>query len=282
MSLRSLAVISALWLPVLGLSCARMGPPPGGPVDTERPRVAVVVPAPDSTGVGTDAEIEIVFSEKVNKQDAERLVKLSPPAGRLYFRWKGARVRVRPEPGLRQEMTYRLRVEPGLTDLHRVKNDSAFTSYFATGLHFSPGRIEGTVSCRDTLVADALLYAAAVEDTTLVFETASDSAGRYFFAYLPYGQYRLSAFRDRNRNGRYDYTREEGADSLADLIFDPLKINFRLELGDTTAPFPGSVSTPDSLTVELVFDDMLDSLRGISGAAFELRTPDSLGREMAV
>ena len=275
---KSLMAVPGLLLLLLGGSCARMGAPPGGPEDTEPPRVAMVMPAPDSTGIPADAEIEIAFSEKVKKPEAERLIDLSPPAGRLYFKWKANRVRIRSQRRFRQNLTYRLTIQPGLTDLHRVRNDSSFTSYFATGRHFAPGRIEGTVSYKDTLMAQALLFAVSIEDTTLVFDTETDSAGSYLFPYLPYGEYRLRAFRDKNRNAAFDYTREEGADSLVSLIFDPLKINFQLVLADTTAPFIGSVSTPDSLTVALTFDDPLDSARGIDEAEIVLRTPDSLGR----
>ena len=240
------------------------------------------MPSPDSTGVSPDAEIEITFSEKVKKQEAERLIEISPPAGRLYYKWKGNRVSVRPEHRLRDNMTYRLTVKPGLVDLHRVKMDTVFFCYFATGAHFSPGRIEGTVSYRDTLAKEALVFATSLEDTTLIFNSSTDSAGKYILPYLPYGEYRLDVFQDRNRNERFDYTREEGADSLINLVFDPLKIDFRLVLGDTTAPFPRAVSTPDSVTVVLAFDDMLDSVRGISEAEIVIRTPDSLGNIVAV
>ena len=279
---RNSVVVHGLIVLVLGGSCARMGTPPGGPEDTEPPRVVTVVPAPDSTGVQAEAEIEITFSEKVRKLEAERLISLSPSAGRLYFKWKGNRIRLRPEDRFRQNLTYRLTIEPGLTDLHRVRNDSSFTSYFSTGRHFAPGRIEGTVFYRDTLVVEALVYATSLADTALVFDSRTDSAGSYLFPYLPYGEYRLMAFRDRDRNERFNYTREEGADSLVNLIFDPLKINFQLVLADTTAPFLGSVSTPDSLTVVLAFDDMLDSARGIAEAEIVLRTPDSLGQAVGI
>ncbi|MEA2062328.1 MAG: Ig-like domain-containing protein, partial [Gemmatimonadota bacterium] len=122
MALKKSVAIYLMATLALAAACARMGAPPGGPVDTEPPRVAAVCPAPDSTGVAPGAGIEITFSEKVSKQVAEKLISLSPPAGRLFFKWKGSRVRIGPESGLREDITYRLMVGPGLTDLHRVKN----------------------------------------------------------------------------------------------------------------------------------------------------------------
>lgn len=273
-------VFAAVFL--LVSSCARMGPPPGGPEDTEPPRVESITPAQDSTGVALDTEIELVFSEKVRREQAEPLVKLNPEAGRLYFKWDGRAVRVRTEQNFRPAITYRLIVEPGLVDLHRVKSEQRFESYFSTGKAFSPGRISGTVQVRDSLVVGGRLRAVAQQDTTLVFTSGSDSSGAYLLPYLPLGSYRVEAFRDLNRNNRFDYTREEGADTLAELVFEPLTINFTLQLADTTAPVLKSVETPDSLTLVLVFDDRCDTARGIAGAEFELRTPDSLGTELAV
>ncbi|HUU27269.1 MAG TPA: Ig-like domain-containing protein [archaeon] len=269
-------------LVIFPISCARMAVPPGGPEDIEPPRVASVTPATDSTGVAVDTKLKIEFTEKVRKEQVERLVKLSPSAGRLFFKWDGRRLQVKPERPLRYEITYSLCVQPGLTDLHRVKSAERFISYFSTGSTFSPGRIEGQVSWRDSLMAGAVLFASSLGDTSLVFDTETDSTGKYLFPYLPLGTYRLLTFRDLNRNSQLDFTREAGADSVVDLIFEPLKINFQLVLADTTPPFLGSVLTPDSVTVILAFDDLLDSVRGIAEAAFELKTPDSLGAGLAI
>ena len=273
-------VFAAVFL--LVSSCARMGPPPGGLEDIEPPQVETVSPAADSTGVALDTELELVFSEKVRREQAGPLVNLSPEAGKLYFKWDGRAVRVRTENKLRPDVTYRLVVRPGLTDLHRVKSEKSFESFFSTGETFSPGRISGTVQVRDSVVIGGRLRAVAQEDTSLVFTSESDSSGAYLLPYLPPGSYRLEAFRDLNRNSRFDFTREEGADTLIDLVFEPLAIDFTLQLADTTAPVLKSVETPDSLTLVLVFDDKCLAVGGIAAAGFQLRTPDSLGAQLAV
>jgi len=53
-------------------------------------------------------------------------------------------------------------------------------------------------------------------------------------------------------------------------------------VADTTAPLLRAVETPDSLTVVLVFDDLLDSTRAVAEAVFKLKTPDSLGTPLAI
>ena len=267
---------------ILLASCARLGPPPGGLEDKEPPAVISFIPAADTTGVPLETAIGVAFSENVQRQSAEPLIKLSPEAGRLFFKWKDKSVGIRPALPLRPHITYRLSVAPGLTDMHRVQSHKTYESYFSTGLMFSPGKIGGTVRIEDSLGIGVVLKVIAAEDTSLVFQTASDSSGLYRFPYLPLGDYRLEAFRDLNRNGRLDFTREEGWDTLVKLELEPLKLDLALLLADTTAPLLKAVETPDSLTIVLEFDDRCDTVRGLSGAVFTLRTPDSLGAALEI
>ncbi len=264
----------------LAVSCARMGAPSGGLPDTEPPAVAEFIPAADSTGVAVDAPLAVIFSEEIRREQIEKLVSLSPPAGRLRFEWEGRRLGLRTAGELRPGVTYRLTVDPGVTDLHGVKSTRRFTGYFSTGITFSPGRLAGTVTHRDSLAIGALLFAAPVGDTSLVFRSEADSSGRYLFPYLPLGEFGLRAFLDRNRNNRYDFTREPGAGDTVTVGQEPVTRDLRLVQADTTAPFLSAVETPDSLTIVLVYDDPLDSLRALATARFALRTPDREGREL--
>ncbi|HLA41003.1 MAG TPA: Ig-like domain-containing protein, partial [Candidatus Glassbacteria bacterium] len=175
-------------------ACARMGSPPGGPEDKEPPAVEATTPAPDSTGVALDCRPLIVFSEKVRRETAEPLLRVSPPVGRLFFDWDGRRVRIRSAEGLRPEMTYRLSVAVGLEDLHRAKSVKKYESWFSTGSSFAPGRISGRLTMNDSAAVGGLVEARSLIDSLLVFDTEADSGGRYSFPYLPVGGYRLTAW----------------------------------------------------------------------------------------
>ena len=274
---RGLCFLSVALLLAVGAGCARMGAPQGGPEDKDPPRIEAVSPTPDSTGVPQATRVRLVFSEDVQRQEAERLISLAPYRGRLFFEWEGSTVKLRPAEPLKADITWRVRIGPGLTDMHRVKSDSSFSSYFSTGTRFSPGRITGMVTYRDSLVREVLLRAVPAADTSLAFEVSSDSTGRYVLPYLPLGEFSLSAFRDRNRNNRFDYTRDEGADTVLSLGPEPLQIDFRLILADTTAPSIVSVTVPDSLSLALAFDDLIDSAQAFTPDMFELRRGDSTG-----
>ncbi len=274
--------ISAAGVLLFFAACARMGAPPGGPEDTQPPRVIEVAPRTDSAGVPPKPELTLTFSEKVRKEQAQMLVELSPDPGRLYFSWDGPRLKITTQDSLRPELTYRLRVRPGVTDMHRVRADSAFVSYFSTGGQFDAGEISGTVTHADSGVFGAVVRAAWMKDTTLVYDTYTDSSGAYRLPYLRGGGYYLLAFRDANRNGAYDYTREPGARASVSIIFEPAQVDFAIETADTTAPVLRSAGAVDSFSVRLTFDDPLDSLQTFAPDSFTLRTPDSTGALLAV
>ena len=276
-----IAKISLFLLATLA-ACARMGAPPGGPVDTQPPSVVSVAPHSDSAGVPLRPEIMLTFSEKVQKEQAQMLVELSPDPGRLLFNWDGSTLKLTTRDSLRPDVTYRLRVRPGVTDIHRVTADSSFVSYFATGGRFDAGEITGTVTLADSGVYGAVVRAAWMKDTTLVYDTYTDSSGAYRLPYLRTGGYHLLAFSDLNRNGEFEFTREPGAVSAVSVIFEPAEVDFALEIADTTAPVFRSAEAVDSLTVRLVFDDQLDTLQLFSPDSFSLRTPDSTGSLLAV
>lgn len=277
-NLRTLAVVGLL----VFTACARMGSPPGGPEDVQPPRVAEVAPHSDSARVPLKPELTLTFSEKVRKEKAQMLVELSPDPGRLYFDWDGPRLKITTQDSLRADITYRIRVRPGVIDMHRVTADSSFVSYFSTGEQFDAGEISGTVTHADSGVFGAVVRAAWMKDTTLVYNTYTDSSGAYRLPYLKSGGYHLLAYRDANRNRRFDYTREPGAVATASVIFDPSKVDFAIETADTTAPIFRSAEVADSLSVRLTFDDPLDTLQTFSADSFSLRTPDSTGTALAV
>ncbi len=52
---------------MLLLGCAKIRPPDGGPVDKEAPRVLAHYPSADQLEVARDVEVEIVFSETMDR-----------------------------------------------------------------------------------------------------------------------------------------------------------------------------------------------------------------------
>ena len=278
---KTLIVVSYLLL--IFQSCARMGSPTGGPEDKEPPTVVAVSPGADSSGVPVDfSPVAVTFSEPVKRQEAQRLVRIFPDPGLRDIGWKGTTLKITPVEPLRQKITYRVVVDKGIHDVHGVISNKTAVSYFSTGERFSPGKVEGLVERGDTAVVEAVIKVRSVEDTSLVFSARADSSGRYEVPYLPLGEFKVLAFMDDNLNAKYDYTREYGADTLVSLIFEPVTVNFKLQIADTTAPQLTSVETIDSLGLRAVFDDQLDTTVALRNSMVLLRSPDSTGTIITV
>ena len=97
-------------LVALLLGCAKVGPPTGGPVDKEPPRIMSHYPESDALEVARDTEVEIVFSEPMNRERTEAAL-FTSPAGPLQLSWRGSRLRI--VMPLAEERTYVLTVGTG-------------------------------------------------------------------------------------------------------------------------------------------------------------------------
>ena len=195
-------------LVALLLGCAKVGPPTGGPVDKEPPRILSHYPESDALEVARDTEVEIVFSEPMNREQTEAAL-FTSPAGPLQLSWHGSRLRI--AMLLAEERTYVLTVGTGARDLRGNALTKSFTLAFATGSQLDQGLVRGRVYQDHQPVAGAHVWAYDLETFSgevgldePSYQTQSGTDGGYEFARLAPGHYRVLAFRDADRNSLPD------------------------------------------------------------------------------
>ena len=195
-------------LAALLLGCAKVGPPTGGPVDKEPPRILSHYPESDALEVARDTQVEIVFSEPMNREQTEAAL-FTSPAGPLQLSWRGPRLRI--AMPLAEERTYVLTVGTGARDLRGNALTKSFTLAFATGSQLDQGLVRGRVYQDHQPVAGAYVWAydlgtfsgeVGLDEPS--YQTQSDADGGYEFVRLAPGHYRVLAFRDANRNALPD------------------------------------------------------------------------------
>lgn len=195
-------------LVALLLGCAKVGPPTGGPVDKKPPRILSHYPERDALEVARDTEIEIVFSEPMNREQTEAAI-FTSPSGPLKLSWRGPRLRL--AMSLAEERTYVLTVGTGARDLRGNALTESFTLAFATGSQLDRGLVRGRVY-QDHQPAtgvhiwayDLGTFSGEVGLDEPSYQTQSGADGTYEFARLAPGRYRVLAFRDANRNALPD------------------------------------------------------------------------------
>lgn len=175
--------------------------------DTTAPSVASRFPDPRAREVPPDSSLVLIFDRPVSR-DIE--VTLSDSSGTeipLRAEWQHpARVHFS-HPVLMDEAVYEFCLD--LRTLRdslssRAAGDSVYCLNFATGIADRYGIIAGSVRSTDSTGHFRVRLRQTGKKEGLSRETAADSSKAYRFPRLPEGSYVLDAFKDENRNVRYD------------------------------------------------------------------------------
>ena len=262
----SYAAIASAALPAAALlagvllgGCAKSGFPPGGPVDTVPPRVLVTVPADSTTRVPTDLEIQVLFSETMDRVSVRDGFRVYPAPGTPSFRWSGRWFRVSWEGGLRPNTTYQAFLSAGAHDVHNVSLGSPVTIRFSTGDSLDPGKISGVVRARTLPTKGVPIWAypeslGRVPDFANVlpsYATETDTGTAYVLSGLPLRQGFTIHAVYINRNGAFDSLTDVVASHPAVIRLTPerpVADSINLVAVDPRAPatIRGKVISPDS------------------------------------
>ncbi len=149
MALRPRAGWAAL-AAVLLAGCARVLPPPGGPLDTTAPAVTAVSPESLAVGVPVDTVITVTFSEKVERSTLERALWVAPGGtSKPRFDVSGETVVIHPGRAFPESATVGVLLTTVITDRKRENTANAMPEpyrwIFSTGDRLWPGRVSGKV-----------------------------------------------------------------------------------------------------------------------------------------
>jgi len=272
-------LITALAILSAAGGCASPGMPPGGPIDTEGPRIIAI--APDSGRVGVKPpEVVFKFDEVVSERPAgapslSALFLISPRDGGPKVDWHRSEVSVKPRRGWRSNTAYTITMLPGITDLRGNVRNTGKVTIFSTGAEIPTSRVAGIVFNWITggVAQKGLIEARPLTDTTLVYVTASDSTGTFSFPNLPPGKYRLRGLIDDNNNQGLDP--REAWDTTTVSLTDSARVELVAFAHDSVAPRLSDVVMRDSATLELLFDRAIDPNQRFTPASVDIKRSDS-------
>ncbi len=211
---------TAVALAAVGAGCAKPGPPGGGPPDEQPPEVVSTRPADAATMVDTDSELEIEFSEEMNRPSVERSLAIVPDVGRLDMSWKGRTLFVDPAESFPESTTVVVEIASSAQDYHNVASGRPFSFAFSTGPSMDSGIISGIVTAGGDPMEGAVVWAcagAALADSTGVvrpcgYGTSSGEDGTFTIRRVrpTATPYTIVAFMDANGDRRYAPSSETG------------------------------------------------------------------------
>jgi hypothetical protein len=215
---RAATIVVALAAAAAG--CAKSVFPPGGPIDTEPPRILASSPADSTVSVPVGAGVEFLFSETMDRASVRDGIKVYPPPAHPSIEWSGRRVRLSWGEPLGENTTYQVLLSGRARDAHGVMLGRAGVIRFSTGDSLAPGRISGALRAKTLnrygvpilIFPDSLGSRPDTAEFEPLYEAETDTAGVYEFSCIALEQgFRIFAFFDRAGNGSY----EEDQDILA-------------------------------------------------------------------
>lgn len=259
-------------------ACASPGLPPGAPPDSAAPRVLKVTPDSGTRNARVDG-IQFLFSEVVSEQprgagDLAGMFLISPYDGEPRVSWRRTRIAVAPRRGIKPNVTYVVRLLPGIADLRGNADSTGRTVVFSTGATIATGLLRGNVFdwVGQRPATKAFVTATSLPDSTK-YIAVTDSVGHYDIRAVPPGRYWIRALIDENNNREADP--RELFDTATVTLTDSVSRDLLAIVRDTLGPGIAQVNRPDSLTLRVVFDRGLDSTPVLTLNDFTLKAQDS-------
>jgi hypothetical protein len=271
--------LTGLLSAALTSACASPGIPPGGPVDTDAPKLIGITPDSGAVLV-SPKEVRFRFDELVTERPQgvptlNALFLISPRDGEPRVDWHRSEIAVRPRRGWKANTPYTVTMLPGISDLRGNVRNIGGTIVFSTGAKIPTSFVTGAVFnwVNGAAAPRAYVEARPTGDTTLVYVAIADSTGAFRFPNLPPDTYRLRGIIDENNNKGLDP--REAWDTSTVTLRDSLRAELFAFPHDSVAPRVSGVVIRDSLTLEVLFDHALDPTQQLTPASVSIKRADS-------
>ena len=265
----------------LASACAQQGAPPGGPEDLRPPVVVQTVPDTFELVETFDGLIRFEFDERISERAGsgtlDDAVIISPRTGEVLIGHNSRSLTVELVGGFLPDLVYRVTLLPVVRDLFGNEMRDPFELVFSTGAETVPTTLAGIAWDRITGlgVNGYQVWAAPLNDDSVVHVAVTDNQGVYAFRYIPGGSYEITAFDDRNADALLDVMEIQGSTRLSIEDGDTLFLNFPVLQPDTTPATLVSAVPLDSVTLLFEFDDYLDPALMLETIGLTVTSEDS-------
>lgn len=198
-------------------SCARVGSPTGGPLDSIPPRLVFSEPALYATNVESP-DIELLFDEYIQLNDITTELIVSPPVEeKPQVKLRNRSVLIDMKKNLKDSVTYTLNFGDAIVDYNEGNPISGFEFVFSTGPHIDSFSVAGKLVNSFTLkpyeeVVHVMLFdnlADTAPSTVLpAFIGKVNEDGEFAINNVKSDTFRIFALKDANSNLKYDLPNE--------------------------------------------------------------------------
>jgi len=225
-----LFLLSLSFFPLLFPSCASIGNPTGGPIDTIPPTLVRSIPEPNSIHYNGN-KVALLFNEYLSPIDSKNVIITPPQIKAPTIRALGKKVMVELKDSLIANTTYTFDFTNGIADNNEKNAIEGFTFAFSTGDVIDSLVVSGTVLNAENLEPMPNIMVGLHSNladsafTTIPFlrTSVTNDKGQFWIRNVAPGTYKLYALNDMKRSYKYDQANEDIAfnDSLITPDFLP-------------------------------------------------------------
>lgn len=197
---------------ILGMGCAQIGSPSGGPKDTTAPVLVKSVPSVNTTMFNND-KISLTFDEYIELQDLSNNLMISPfPKNNPVIQSNLKSINIRFKDSLLPNTTYKIQFGNAIKDVNEGNVLQDFEFVFSTGPRIDSLTLTGKVILAQTGKTDstlvAMLYKNAVDSSVQTrrpdYITKLKGDGSFTFTQLPGETFSIYALKDGDGNKSYN------------------------------------------------------------------------------
>jgi hypothetical protein len=201
---------------MIGLSCANIVAPTGGPEDKTPPKVLKCTP-PNRSVNFKEKKIEIVFNEYINFSDFKSEVIISPFfKENPDFKLRGKKLIITFKEKLKDSSTYTMFFANSIKDYNEANVLENYEYVFSTGTYVDSLSIKGNVFDAFTHEPQKEVfvtlynkdYDSVIYKEQPLYITKTNSTGSYMLNNLKPGKYRIYGLKDVNNNYIFDMPNE--------------------------------------------------------------------------
>lgn len=219
-------------------SCANISAPQGGKKDETKPRLVKTTPKTGTTNF-KGKEIKYVFNEWIDENKLQSEIIFTPQVKEYQTKIvKNTLILSLDSGSLQKNTTYYINLRDGIKDITEGNKADSTSLVFSTGDFLDSLTISGkTVDLlNNKKEADLLVQLYQKTDTFQLekaepfYITRTNGSGEFTFYNLKGGAYFLYAFKDENKNGKYDKEKESIAYLPSEIILNNSLSDIYLQL----------------------------------------------------
>lgn len=240
-------------------ACGSKRNPTGGPQDTEKP--VVLGSSPAEFGEIVKGVIEISFSKEMDKSSLANSIYIYPPVLNKKVSLDKASLRIKLGETLKPNTNYFVTLSTRLKDNRGNPLEKNQTLVFRNG-ELNNYRISGRISYEQTSDIGLPIELSLVSPDSLLVYFDRISGEAYSIESLNPQAHRLSAYIDKNLNGRYDFGLDPYFEGISDgKALSTLDIS--IAYADSSMPRIRRVLPVNSREIQLLLSEQIKSYQSV-------------------